>query len=212
MHKTARSSTHECTRQKDASHAQSALDQRQTHAGHTRSTRCARKCLPNSGSLYYNYKVFYSVFLIALVDADYKFIWADIGGMGSASDAQIYNASELKECVEVGSLDFLDPEPLPNDNLDVPNFFVGDDVFALRPDMMKPYSLRGMTRPFAGSALSARGMRASCAGHSFSAPATRCALVDLFKTCALYALCMHTAYVQRASNTLGMLCQLASFF
>ena len=66
--------------------------------------------------------MFYSVVLIALVDADYKFIWADIGGMGSASDAQIYNASELKECVEGGSLGFLDPQPLPNDNLDVPYF------------------------------------------------------------------------------------------
>ena len=79
---------------------------------------------------------------MALVDADYKFNWADIGGMGSASDAHIYNASELKECVEEGSIGFPDPEPLPNDNLDVPYFFVGDDAFALRPDMMKPYSLR----------------------------------------------------------------------
>ena len=67
--------------------------------------------------------------------------------MGSALDAQIYNASELKECVEDGSLGFRDPEPLPNDNLDVPYVFVRDDAFALRPDMMKPYSLRGMTRP-----------------------------------------------------------------
>ena len=60
---------------------------------------------------------------MALGDADYKFIWADIGGMGSASDAQIYNASELKECVEDDSLGFTDPEPLPNDNQDVPYFF-----------------------------------------------------------------------------------------
>ena len=83
------------------------------------------KCPPSSGSLYYNYKGFYFVVLVALVDADYKFIWADIGGMGSASDAQIYNASELKECVEDGSLGFPDPEPLPNDNLDVPYFSSG---------------------------------------------------------------------------------------
>ena len=55
-------------------------------------------------------------------------------------------------------------------------------------------------------------MRALCAGHSFSAPATRCTLVDFFNTCALYALCMRTAYVHRASNTLCMRCQLASFF
>ena len=57
----------------------------------------------------------------------------------------------------------------------------------------------------------ARAVRASCAGHSSNAPATRCALVDFFNTCALYALCMRIAYVQRASNTLCMRCQLASF-
>ena len=41
---SARGSTHECTRQKDASHAQNALDQSQTHEGahaeHTLGMRC----------------------------------------------------------------------------------------------------------------------------------------------------------------------------
>ena len=53
----------------------------------------ACKCPPKSGSQYFNYKGFYSVVLMALVDADYKFVWADIGATGSASDAQIYNSS-----------------------------------------------------------------------------------------------------------------------
>ena len=105
----------------------------------------ACRCPPKSGSQYFNYKGFYSIVLMALVDADYKFIWADVGGTGSASDAQIYNNSELKECAEDGSLGFPDPDPLPNDNQDVPYFFIGDDAFALRPSMMKPYCLRGLT-------------------------------------------------------------------
>ena len=105
----------------------------------------ACRCPANSGSLYYNYKGFYSIVLLALVDADYKFIWADVGGAGSASDAQIYNDSELRECAEDGSIGFPVPEPLPDDIQDVPYFFVGDDAFALRPYMMKPFSLRGMT-------------------------------------------------------------------
>ena len=54
----------------------------------------ACKCPPKSGSQYFNYEGFYSVVLMALVDADYKFVWADIGATGSASDAQIYNSSE----------------------------------------------------------------------------------------------------------------------
>ena len=56
-------------------------------------------------------------------------MWADIGGVGSASDAQIYNASELTECVEDGSLGYPDPEPLPSDNRDVSYFR------CLRPDV-----------------------------------------------------------------------------
>ena len=81
---------------------------------------------------------------------------------------------------------------------------------------MKPYSLRGMTRPFAGCALSARCMRAACALHARAIRSARqqhaVHSLTFFKTCALYALCMRTAYVQCASNTLCMRCQLASFF
>ena len=54
----------------------------------------AMKCPFRSGSLYYNYKGFFSVVLFALVDANYTFIWADIGGTGFASDAQIYIYSQ----------------------------------------------------------------------------------------------------------------------
>ena len=75
----------------------------------------ACKAPSKSGSQYYNYKGFYSIVLMALVDAEYKFIWADLGATGAASDVQIYNASELKKMVEAGTLGFPAPEPLPND-------------------------------------------------------------------------------------------------
>jgi hypothetical protein len=42
-----------------------------------------------------NYKGFFSIVLMALVDADYKFLWIDVGSDGSSNDASIYNGSEL---------------------------------------------------------------------------------------------------------------------
>ena len=57
----------------------------------------AIRCPGGSGSTYFNYKKFYSIVPLALVDANYKFLWADVGGRGSASDAQIYSESELKD-------------------------------------------------------------------------------------------------------------------
>ena len=43
-----------------------------------------------SGSYYFNYKGFYSLILQALVDASYKFMYADIGANGTCFDGGIY--------------------------------------------------------------------------------------------------------------------------
>ena len=62
-------------------------------------------------NIYHNYKGFFSVVLMTLVDADYRFIWVDFGTEGSCSDAQNFNDSERKK-IEDGSIGF--PEPSPN--------------------------------------------------------------------------------------------------
>jgi hypothetical protein len=107
---------------------------------------CAVRRPRRTGSEYFNYKGFFSVVLLALVDANYRFLWIDVGGVGSSSDAQLYNASELKDCLEDGSIGFPAPDPLPNDDEPTPYFLLGDDAFGLRTYLMKPYGVRGMTR------------------------------------------------------------------
>ena len=39
-----------------------------------------------SGALYHNYKGFFSIPLLAVADADYSFLWVNVGGVGHMSD------------------------------------------------------------------------------------------------------------------------------
>ena len=52
---------------------------------------------------------YFSLVLLALVDADYKFLWVNAGASGSSSDAQIFNR---KRRIENGTLGLQPPEPL----------------------------------------------------------------------------------------------------
>lgn len=72
-------------------------------------------------------------------------MWADVDGVGSQSDAQIYNASELTEVLQNGEINLPDDEPLQNDDRPHPYFMLSDDAFALKSYMMKPYSRWNMT-------------------------------------------------------------------
>ena len=96
----------------------------------------------NSGTLYYNYKGFFSIVILALVDGEYTFLWADVGSPGSNSDCGIYNRSRLQRKLSNGRMGFPQPDPLPNDDQDITYFIVGDDAFPLRDYLVKPYSKR----------------------------------------------------------------------
>ena len=104
-------------------HAVSALD----------GKHIAIKKPKKSGSEYFNYKGYICLFLLALVDADYKFLWVNAGASGSSSDAQIFNRSKMKRRIENGTLGLLPPEPLGPGWPDLHYFLLGDNAFALMP-------------------------------------------------------------------------------
>lgn len=49
----------------------------------------------HSGSLYFNYKEFYSIVLLAIVDHNCKFIAVDVGSYGKEGDSGIFQKSQM---------------------------------------------------------------------------------------------------------------------
>ena len=56
------------------------------------------KC-PNGGAQamkqYFNFKGFYSIVLMALVDAEYRFIWDSVGAPGNTHDSTLLQSTDL---------------------------------------------------------------------------------------------------------------------
>lgn len=64
-----------------------------------------------SGSMFYNYKGDYSVVLLALVDADLRFIYLDVGANGRVSDSGVWNKCSLKNLPDRNVLHIPPPAP-----------------------------------------------------------------------------------------------------
>ncbi|XP_014667953.1 PREDICTED: uncharacterized protein LOC106809400 [Priapulus caudatus] len=97
-----------------------------------------------SGSQFFNYKHFFSVILLALVDADYRFIYVDIGAAGRCGDAGVFRESTLKKAMDDNSLNFPTAENLEETGPKCSYQIIGDDAFPLQHNIMKPYPHRNM--------------------------------------------------------------------
>ena len=100
----------------------------------------------NSGSVYHNYKGFFSVVLMALVDARYRFLYATCGDYGSTSDGGVFDRTDLKQALSDNSINLPKPEPVVPGQRPLPYFIVGDEAFPLKTWLMKPLPQRGMSR------------------------------------------------------------------
>uniref|UniRef100_A0A182S077 DDE Tnp4 domain-containing protein n=1 Tax=Anopheles funestus TaxID=62324 RepID=A0A182S077_ANOFN len=94
----------------------------------------------HSGSDYFNYKKFHSIVMLALVDADYNFLYVNVGGQGSISDGGIFKNTQLYEMLETNRLDIPDPDILRVPYITkVPYFILGDKAFAFTNYCIRPY-------------------------------------------------------------------------
>ena len=82
---------------------------------------------------------------MALVNADYRFTYVDIGAYGRTSDGGVYNNCALSKALENSQLNIPSPSPIAGTNHISPYVIVADDAFALKPYLMKPYAMRNLT-------------------------------------------------------------------
>lgn len=80
---------------------------------------------PNTGSTYFNYKKEFSIVLLALVDADYRFITVDIGAYGKSSDGRIFRTFKLGQGIINRKLNIPLEKKLPGSNYKLPHVIVG---------------------------------------------------------------------------------------
>lgn len=92
----------------------------------------------HSGSNYYNYN-FNSIVLMAVVDADYRFIAVDIGSYGREGDSSIFKQWNFGEMLSEYRLNLAAPKDLPNSTIKTPHVFLGDEAFPLNADFLRPY-------------------------------------------------------------------------
>ena len=92
---------------------------------------------------YYNFKNFYSIVMMGLVGADYRFLWASAGLPGSVNDACTFQASRLYQSMLRG-------DKIPDifksiNGMDIPPIVLGDSAFPHHTWLQKPYTNAALT-------------------------------------------------------------------
>lgn len=77
---------------------------------------------------------------MAIVDANYEVLLADVGTNGRISDGGVIKNTAFYDSLKKGELNIPLPEHLPGSNKTAPYVFVGDEAFQLQDNFMKPYS------------------------------------------------------------------------
>ncbi|XP_069595663.1 uncharacterized protein [Ranitomeya imitator] len=95
----------------------------------------------HSGSLYHNYKKYFSIVLMAIADARYRFVAVDIGAYGWTNDSRVFKESNIGKCLYSNNFNIPSARPLPGtEDPSLPYVLVVDEVFQLGRNLLKPYS------------------------------------------------------------------------
>lgn len=97
-------------------------------------------------SMYYNYKGYSSIVMMAVADSRYRFIYVDVGSYGKDSDSTIFQESSLWKSLLKNELALPKEKCLPGTiSPKVPYFFVADEAFGLHRHLLRPFGGHQLT-------------------------------------------------------------------
>ena len=100
----------------------------------------------HSGSMYFNYKHFFSVVLLAVCDSNFMFTFVDIGAYGKEGDSAVFRKSDFHTAMINCQLALPQPAPIQGfDQQSLPYVIVADEAFALSEHVMRPFGRSTLT-------------------------------------------------------------------
>lgn len=97
-------------------------------------------CPFNSGSMYFNYKEYNSIVLMAVADSKFRFVYVDVGSYGKDCDSSIFKRSRLWQSIENNEQQLPEEKPIPGtESPNIPYFFIGDEAFGLHKHLLRPF-------------------------------------------------------------------------
>ncbi|XP_004917635.1 uncharacterized protein LOC101731903 [Xenopus tropicalis] len=90
----------------------------------------------HSGSFYLNYKGFFSVVLLAIVNAKYEFMMIDVGKNGRLSDSGVIEQTRFYRALKESKLNL---PPVTETTKGLNFHFVADEAFTLHEHLLKPF-------------------------------------------------------------------------
>ncbi|KAL4131524.1 hypothetical protein QTP88_008819 [Uroleucon formosanum] len=99
-----------------------------------------------TGSQHFNYKNYFSIVLLAIVDSNYKFVYVDIGSFGKDSDSTIFKNTTFWNLLQKNELNIPESCPILNTNINADYVFVADEAFGLSQHVLHPYGGRNLTK------------------------------------------------------------------
>ena len=79
---------------------------------------------------------------MALVDANYQFVYVDVGAEGRLADGGVWKACSLKKKIDKKQVKLPPPVKLHDSDVVLPYVIVADDAFAMTENLMKPFARR----------------------------------------------------------------------